>query len=257
MVAKLSTALGASAFVACVMGAAAQSSERPAAPAGPPADCSALAGLTFENGTSITAADRVSPGTLKISDAVTIPRLPAFCRVQAVSKPSSDSDIRFEVWLPEPAAWNHKFLSTGEGGFAGQLNYQRPGLDGAMDELLRRGYATASTDTGHLSSDTWWAIGHPEKITDYLYRAKHVSTVAAKAIVARYYGQAAAHSYFSSCSNGGRQGLIEAQRYPDDFDGFERRVRLGCAGACRRRRSDSGRETAGDHERCARGVRQE
>jgi feruloyl esterase len=89
-----------------------------------------------------------------------------------------------------------------------------------MDELLRRGYATASTDTGHRSSDQWWAVGHPEKAADYLYRAKHVTTVAAKAIVAAYYGQAPSHSYFSSCSNGGRQGLIEAQRYPDDFDGL-------------------------------------
>ena len=140
--------------------------------------------------------------------------------MQGVSKPSADSDIRFEVWLPQPAGWNRKFLSTGEGGFAGQLNYQRNGLDGAMDELLRRGYATASTDTGHRSSDQWWAIGHPEKAADYLYRAKHVTTVAAKAIIAAYYGQAPSHSYFSSCSNGGRQGLIEAQRYPDDFDGL-------------------------------------
>ena len=89
-----------------------------------------------------------------------------------------------------------------------------------MDELLRRGYATASTDTGHVSTDQWWGIGHPEKVTDYLYRAKHVTTVAAKAIIAAYYGQAPSHSYFSSCSNGGRQGLIEAQRYADDFDGL-------------------------------------
>ena len=79
---------------------------------------------------------------------------------------------------------------------------------------------TASTDTGHLSTEQWWAIGHPEKATDYLYRAKHVTTVAAKAIIAAYYGQPPSRSYFSSCSNGGRQGLIEAQRYPDDFDGL-------------------------------------
>jgi feruloyl esterase len=162
----------------------------------------------------------VPSGTLRVSDAVTIPNLPPFCRVQGVSKPSADSNIRFEVWLPQPDAWNRKFLSTGEGGFAGQLNYQRNGMDGAMDELLRRGYATASTDTGHQSSDQWWAVGHPEKAVDYLYRAKHVTTVAAKAIIAAYYGQAPARSYFSSCSNGGRQGLIEAQRYPDDFDGL-------------------------------------
>ena len=105
-----------------------------------------------------------------------------------VTKPSDESDIRFEVWLPQPAGWNHKFLST--------------------------------ADTGHVSTDQWWGIGHPEKVVDYLYRAKHVTTVAAKAIIAAYYGQAPSHSYFSACSNGGRQGLIEAQRYPDDFDGL-------------------------------------
>jgi Tannase and feruloyl esterase len=207
-------------ILACVTEVAAQSPERTAPTARQSGECSALTGRTFENGTSIVESTLVTSGTLRISDTVTIPNLPSFCRVQGVSKPSADSDIRFEVWLPQLAGWNRKFLSTGEGGFAGQLNYQRNGLDGAMDELLRRGYATASTDTGHLSSDQWWAVGHPEKAADYLYRAKHVTTVAAKAIVAAYYGQAPSHSYFSSCSNGGRQGLIEAQRYPDDFDGL-------------------------------------
>ena len=99
------------------------------------------------------------------------------------------------MWLPDASAWNGKFLSTGEGGFAGQPNYGRSGKDGAMDEILRRGYATASTDTGHVASDTWWAIGHPERIIDYLYRGKHVTTVAAKAIIANYYGQAPSRSY--------------------------------------------------------------
>lgn len=207
-------------ILAGVVGLAAQApAPRPAA-AGPAADCSALKGRTFDNGTSIVNSTLVTGGTLRISDTVTVASLPDFCRVQGVSKPSADSDIRFEVWLPQPAAWNRKFLSTGEGGFAGQLNYQRNGLDSAMDEQLRRGYATASTDTGHVATEQWWAIGHPEKVTDYLYRAKHVTTVAAKAIIATYYGQAPSHSYFNSCSNGGRQGLIEAQRYPDDFDGL-------------------------------------
>jgi feruloyl esterase len=207
-------------MLAFAVGIAAQQPEGKAAASGLPAECSALNGRTFDNGTSIVASTLVTGGSLRISDTVTVLHLPDFCRVQGVSKPSDDSEIRFEVWLPQSAEWNRKFLSTGEGGFAGQLNYQRNGLDGAMDELVRRGYATASTDTGHVSTDLWWAIGHPEKVADYLYRAKHVTTVAAKAIIAAYYGQPAAHSYFSSCSNGGRQGLIEAQRYPDDFDGF-------------------------------------
>ncbi len=205
---------------AAVVGVAAQD-PRPGAPAsGQASACAALTGRTFDNGTTIASATLVTSGELRISDTTAARNLPPFCRVQGVSKPSADSDIRFEVWLPQPASWNRKFLSTGEGGFAGQLNYQRNGNDGAMDEILRRGYATASTDTGHRSTDQWWAIDHPEKVADYLYRAKHVTTVAAKAIVAAYYGQPASRSYFSSCSNGGRQGLIEAQRYPEDFDGL-------------------------------------
>jgi hypothetical protein len=85
---------------------------------------------------------------------------------------------------------------------------------------VRRGYATASTDTGHLASDARWAIGHPERVADYAYRAKHLVTVAAKGTIAAFYGRPAAQSYFNSCSNGGRQALIEAQRYPDDYDGL-------------------------------------
>jgi feruloyl esterase len=100
------------------------------------------------------------------------------------------------------------------------LNYTRSGLDGGLDELIRRGYASASTDTGHLSTDANWAIGHREKVIDYAHRAKHLVTVAAKGAIAAYYGRPASHSYFSSCSNGGRQALMEAQRYPEDYDGL-------------------------------------
>ncbi len=183
-------------------------------------ECSALAGRHVAGDAVITSATLVSAGTLAVSSTVTLNGLPAFCRVQGVSKPTSDSNINFEVWLPEAARWNGKFLSSGEGGFAGTLNYTRNGLDGGLDEIVRRGYATASTDTGHVSSDTWWAIDHPERANDYLFRAKHVVTLAAKDIIASFYGRTASRSYFNSCSNGGRQGLIEAQRYPDDFDGL-------------------------------------
>lgn len=214
------TVAGLLAASAAVVGVAVQDPRSGASASGQASACAALTGRTFDNGTTIASATLVTSGEVRISDTTAARNLPPFCRVQGVSKPSADSDIRFEVWLPQRAAWNRKFLSTGEGGFAGQLNYQRNGNDGAMDEIVRRGYAAASTDTGHRSTDQWWAIDHPEKAADYLYRAKHVTTVAAKAIVAAYYGQPASHSYFSSCSNGGRQGLIEAQRYPEDFDGL-------------------------------------
>jgi feruloyl esterase len=192
----------------------------PAAAPAPPSSsaCAALAGRTFAAGTTITAATMVMSGSLKVSDRDTIENMPPFCRVEGVSRPSADSDIRFEVWLPQ--TWNGKFMSTGEGAFAGRLNYTRNGNDAAMDEQVRRGYATASTDTGHRAGDGWWAVGHPEKAADYLYRAKHVVTVAAKQAIAAFYGRGPSHSYFNSCSNGGRQGLIEAQRYPEDFDGL-------------------------------------
>jgi feruloyl esterase len=187
---------------------------------GQPIDCARLTGLTFEGNTSVTSATAVTAGSLTVSPKVALTDLPAFCRVQGVSKPSGDSSIFFEVWLPQPDRWNDRFLSAGEGGFAGSPNYTRNGLDGGMDELLRRGYATAGTDTGHTSNETSWAVGHPEKAADYLYRAKHLVTVAAKGVIAAYYGRPARYSYFSSCSNGGRQGLLEVQRYPGDFDGL-------------------------------------
>jgi feruloyl esterase len=181
--------------------------------------CADLTSLRFEGNTSVTAATTVTSGTLVTPANQTLTNLPAFCRVQGVSKPSSESNIYFEVWLPA-SIWNGKFLSSGEGGYAGAPNYTRLGLDGGLDELLRRGYATASTDTGHVSSDTWWAVGHPQKAIDYLYRAKHLVTVAAKGLVRAYYGRSASRSYFNSCSNGGRQALLEIQRYPDDYDGY-------------------------------------
>jgi hypothetical protein len=208
------------ASVLAVLGVVAMGSgEGPAAAAASPsASCSDLARLSFEGNTTITAATTVSGGTLTTSANQTLSQLPEFCRVTGVSKPTGDSRITFEVWLPVNG-WNGKFLSAGEGGFAGVLAYTRGGLDGGLDEFLRRGYATASTDTGHVSSDAFWAIGHPDRVVDYAYRAKHLVTVAAKGLIAAYYGRAPEFSYFNSCSNGGRQGLIEMQRFAADYDG--------------------------------------
>jgi hypothetical protein len=181
--------------------------------------CAGLTALTFEGNTAVTSAAEVTSGTLVTPADQTLTNLPAFCRVQGLSKPTDDSNIFFEVWLPS-ATWNGKFLSSGEGGYAGVPNYTRRGLDGGLDELLRRGYATASTDTGHSSSDPWWAIDHRQRVIDYLYRAKHLVTVAAKGLIRAYYGRPATRSYFNSCSNGGRQALMEIQRFPDDYDGY-------------------------------------
>jgi feruloyl esterase len=178
------------------------------------ATCEELAGLKLPN-TTITSAQKVATGTFTPSTgaAAAYKDLPDFCRVAGVIKPTSDSEIKFEVWMPS-ANWNGKFHGVGNGGFAGSISYT--GLAGA----LARGYATASTDTGHGGSDASWALGHPEKIADYGYRAIHEMTEKAKLIIKAFYGDGPKRSYFASCSNGGRQALMEAQRYPDDYDGI-------------------------------------
>jgi feruloyl esterase len=180
--------------------------------------CAELTQLTFEGNTTVTAASMVTSGTLVTPTHITLTDLPVFCRVQGTSRPTADSNIYYEVWLP--AEWNGRFLSSGEGGYAGALNYTRRGLDGGLDEIVRRGYATTSTDTGHVATDTWWAIGHPQRAIDYLYRSKHLVTGAAKGLITAFYGKPASYSYFNSCSNGGRQALQEAQLYPGDYDGY-------------------------------------
>jgi feruloyl esterase len=136
--------------------------------------------------------------------------VPAFCRVAATLRPSADSEIDMEVWMPEN--WNGKFEFVGGGGWAGVISYP------AMALALQEGYATASTDTGHKGGNANFAINHPEKLVDFAYRAVHESTVKSKAIMRTFYDAAPKYSYWNGCSTGGRQGLMEAQRYPDDFD---------------------------------------
>ena len=128
-------------------------------------------------------------------------------------KPTDDSDIKIEVWLPA-SGWNGKFQAVGNGGWAGVISY------GAMAEALRDGYATSSTDTGHVGGSGSFALGHPEKVVDFGYRSEHEMTVKSKAIIEAFYGSAAQMSYWNGCSTGGRQGLKEAQRFPDDYDGI-------------------------------------
>jgi len=176
------------------------------------APCDTLIKLQLVN-TTITSARIVSPGAFHLPPRrrgsveffTAFNRLPAFCRVEAIVSPSQDSHVEVEVWLPA-TAWNGKFLGVGNGGFAGSLSYFRLG------EAVNSGYASASTDTGHRgnSRDSRWAIGHPEKQTDFDYRAVHEMTVVAKTAIQAFYGNTPEHSYFSSCSNGGRQGLMEA-----------------------------------------------
>ena len=160
----------------------------------------------------ITNATFPPPAGLK---EVAAKDLPAFCRVVVSIKPSKDSDIKVEVWMPA-SGWNGKFMAVGNGGWAGAVSYP------LMAAPLARGYATASTDTGHegATGDASFALGHPEKVIDFGYRAVHEMTVKAKAIVASYYDSSPKRSYWNGCSTGGKQGLKEAQRFPADFDGI-------------------------------------
>jgi feruloyl esterase len=139
--------------------------------------------------------------------------LPAFCRVTASLQPTRDSDITIEVWLPA-SGWNGKLQSLGNGGWAGVIPYP------ALGAGLAQGYATAATDTGHVGNDAAFVPGHPEKLVDYGYRAVHEMTVATKALIVALYGQGPKLSYWNGCSTGGRQGLMEAQRFQTDYDGI-------------------------------------
>ncbi|MFZ0959660.1 MAG: tannase/feruloyl esterase family alpha/beta hydrolase [Terriglobia bacterium] len=179
--------------------------------------CEALANLTLTNAT-ITTATAVAAGSFKPPAAMGPPaptmNLPAFCRVAGIARPTSDSEIHFEVWLPA-SGWNGKFEQVGNGGFAGMIPFA------SMAGPLLHGYATAATDDGHgIGPGQSWAIGHLEKVTDFGYRAVHETAVQAQAILRAFYGKEAHRNYFVGCSEGGREALTEAQRYPQDFQGI-------------------------------------
>ena len=177
-------------------------------------NCEGLSAVTLSN-TTITVAQSVPTGKFSPPYGNPIDEMPAFCRVSGLIKPTSDSSIRFEVWLPA-AGWNGKFLGVGNGGFAGSIDYN------ALAGDLKRGYATAATDTGHEADgvDASWAFRHAEKVIDFGYRALHDTTQVAKSIIQSFYIHPPQHSYFDACSDGGREALMEAQRFPDDYDGI-------------------------------------
>jgi len=184
-----------------------------------PTPCANLKAVSLPNAT-ITVAESVPAGTFtppgggggggQRGGQPAALAVPAFCRVAATLKPTSDSQIDMEVWMPEN--WNGKFQFVGGGGWAGVISYP------AMATALNEGYATASTDTGHKGGNANFAIGHPEKVTDFAYRAVHESTLKAKAVLTSFYDRGPRFSYWNGCSTGGRQGLMAAQRYPEDFD---------------------------------------
>jgi feruloyl esterase len=184
------------------------------------ATCESLSSLSLPD-TTILLAQKVGAGEFNPpagrggGRGPNYKELPAFCRVQASLRPTADSDIRIEVWLPLEN-WNGRFEGTGNGGWAGNI-----GLP-ALATALMRGYAVAGTDTGHTGGSGSFAVGHPEKLIDFEYRSIHEMTVKGKAITSAFYAGNGGlkYSYFSGCSTGGRQALKEAQRFPADYDGI-------------------------------------
>ena len=188
------------------------------------ADCNKLKSTQFPNNTRITLVEQVTPNPVwvyppslfttaaeRLANGATGAEKP-FCRVVGIM----DKEINFEVWLPRD--WNGKFQAVGNGGLTGAINYP------SMGAALGQGYATASTDTGHRTQQGFfedeWIEGHPERVVDFAHRAHHLLAVTGKQIVKAYYAKPATHAYFSGCSSGGWEGLSEAQRYPDDYDGI-------------------------------------
>jgi len=198
-----------------------------AAGAGAQQSCESLASLHIDHVTITSATSIHTPPDFDVPSTggrfgsraglkVSVP----FCRVIGFSTPTSDSHIGFEVWLPIPETWNGKYIGIGNPGFVGDVRYA------GLAREVSRGSAAASTDTGHADVNVTseapdaWAIGHPEKVTDWGHRAVHETTVAAKAVIRAYYGKPEKLSFWSSCHEGGNQALTEAQKYPNDFDGI-------------------------------------
>src|SRR3954469_16850604 len=191
-----------------------------------PASCENLKSLSLPNTTIVAAemkaagpfvqpgrggAAPAAPAAPGRGGAAAPPQIvPAHCRINAILRPSPDSEIEMEAWLPEN--WNGKFQFVGGGGWAGIISFP------AMVSAVQEGYATASTDTGHKGGNALFAMNHPEKVVDFAYRAVHETTVQTKAMIAKFYDRPARLSYWNGCSTGGRQGLMEAQKFPNDFD---------------------------------------
>lgn len=184
-----------------------------------PVACGMLGTGVVIGDATVMVAEQVAGGDYSATDGAKLTGLPAFCRVLALARPHPSSRVLVEIWLPEADAWNGKLLGTGNGGSAGKIS------SGALAGGLRRGFATANTDLGTYPAGVPGVAfnvgdGQPEILKDFGHRATHSMTVLAKEVVARHYGSAASKSFFAGCSTGGQQALMEAQRYPDDYDGI-------------------------------------
>jgi len=173
--------------------------------------CAGLAALSSP-GLTIDSAQEIA-GAFAAPDGTRVEVRPA-CRVAATAHPVPGSRIRIELWLPRQG-WNGRYYQLGSGGFAGAIHYP------SLAAELARGNAVAATDTGHSGNgfDASWALGNPVAVADYGYRSVGATAAAARRLVGAYYGRPARYRYFVGCSNGGRQALVAAARYPRDWDG--------------------------------------
>jgi feruloyl esterase len=199
------------------------------APVSATSTCEGLVNLSLPDAV-VTTAQSVTGGTFNtppgcttgIPGCITKTGLPAFCRVAGTATPTSDSIINFEVWIPTDGSFNGKYEQLGCGGFCGSIGGNPPGSSyDNLTSAIRRGYAGAVTDDGsQAGGQPTFALGHPEKIVDWGYRALKETTDNSKSIIKAFTGKGPSHSYFNGCSNGGREALMEAQRFPNDFDGI-------------------------------------
>jgi feruloyl esterase len=170
------------------------------------------------SGTAVSAATTVPGPSYTAPDGVTYANVPSFCKVSAVLTPTSDSFINVELWMPT-SSWNGRFEGVGNGGYAGTIALGVP----AMVQGLQWGFAVATTDMGTAPSgnnDADALVGHPQKWIDWGWRATHLMTTTSKQIMQAYYGSGPQYSYFNGCSTGGEQAHMEAQRFPDDYNGI-------------------------------------
>jgi feruloyl esterase len=175
--------------------------------------CANLASGTLANA-KITQVDTIAAGSYTPPGTTqSLSNLPAFCRIAAHLTPTPDSDIRAEIWLPL-SGWNGNFEAVGNGGWGGAIEYS------GMAEALRHGYATSSTDDGSSANDDSFFLNHRARFIDFAYRSEHETTLKAKALILAFYGKPQHYSYWNGCSGGGREGLLQAYRYPTDFDGI-------------------------------------
>lgn len=191
-------------------------------------ECASLANADLAFNASIRVSGYIDASEAKpwtspdgFRDATTV-RQP-FCRVAGTLSPVPGSEIKFEVWLPAKTAWNGRFYGTASGGSLGSIQYA------ALTAPLARGFAAMAHDNGHVSANTYeqsWAFDsatgevRKDKVIDFASRAQHVATVAAKQLTAAFYGEKPGHAYYVGCSQGGHHGMMEAQRYPGDYDGI-------------------------------------